>query len=437
MDSVLETGLNFKGRLIKGQEPPFRQVIHREKRQFPFASCFCPHYSKIWLLLEHMEVPVHIDLIAVVILIGVFLGVFISYFIIKKSLRGNLPNLFMGLFILSLSLVMFEGWLNYTGYIFQFLWLSNFAEPLNFLLAGLLYLFIDSQLGDNSKNKYVLHFLPFLFWLGYCMFYFLQPDAVKYNDTIEVMQLNMPKIEENQPFPDNPLGIRNYVNLLTGIYFTIYIILGSRKLLIKARSLGQTLFNTTNKTLKSLRNISYHALIVIIIFILVKLFFKNDVGDYFIFLYLSFMIFMTAVHIMNQSTYYEEVSTFLEVPTLKYRKSSLDEEEKNTILNTIVSQMEDEKYFVQSTASLSGLAKAIHVSPHHVSQVINEKLGLSFFELLAVHRVKEAKAILKSNWGKKLTIEEVAERVGYNSKSAFNAAFKKITSETPSTFRDS
>ena len=35
------------------------------------------------------------------------------------------------------------------------------------------------------------------------------------------------------------------------------------------------------------------------------------------------------------------------------------------------------------------------------------------------------------------TIEKVAEQVGYNSKSAFNTAFKKNTSETLSEFRDS
>ena len=99
--------------------------------------------------------------------------------------------------------------------------------------------------------------------------------------------------------------------------------------------------------------------------------------------------------------------------------------------------MQDEKYFLISTASLSGLSKVIKESSHHVSQVINEKLNQSFFEMLASYRVEEAKAILKTELGKKLTIEEVAERVGYNSKSAFNTAFKKFTSQTPSTFRDS
>lgn len=384
-----------------------------------------------------MDIPIHIDFVAVVIILGVFLGLFISFFIIKKSLKKNFPNLFMGLFILSLALVMLEGWLNYTGYIFKFLWLSNFSEPLNFLMAALLYLFVDAQLTPNRKKRYWLHFIPSILWLGICMFYFLQPEEVKYNDSIEVMQLNIPKIKENPPFSDNPLGIRSYVNVLTGIYFAIYIALGLRKLMLKARDMGESLVRTTNKTLKSVRNISYHALIVVVIFILVKLLFKNDVGDYFIFLYLSFMIFITTVQIMNRSNYYDEVSTFLEVPTLKYKKSSLEETKKNSILDNIVSQMENEKYYTRSTASLSGLAKAIHETPHHVSQVINEKMDQSFFELLATYRVREAKAILKTDTGKKLTIEEVAERVGYNSKSAFNSAFKKITSETPSSFRDS
>ena len=140
---------------------------------------------------------------------------------------------------------------------------------------------------------------------------------------------------------------------------------------------------------------------------------------------------------MNTSDYYNEVSSFLEVPTLKYKKSSLAEAGKTKILNDILKQMKEEKYFKSSTASLSGLSRSIGNSSHHVSQVINEKLNQSFFELLAFYRIEEAKAILKTELGRKLTIEEVAERVGYNSKSAFNTAFKKISSQTPSEFRDS
>ena len=383
------------------------------------------------------EIPLHLDFNALLIFLGLFLGFFVSYFLIKKSWKSNLPNLFMGLFILSISLTMLEGWLDYTGYIFEVLWLSNFSEPISFLIGGLLYLFIDTQIEPDIKKKYWLHFIPSIVWLGICMFYFLQPDVVKYNDTIEVMQLNIPRANETPPFSDDPFRIRKHTSLLIGIYFTFYILIIGRKILLKANSIGESIFTTTNKTLKIVRNISYHVIVIIIIFILVKIFFKNDVGDYFIHLYASFLIFITAMNIMNQSIYYNEVSTFLELPSLKYKKSSLANEDKEIILSAINIQMQDEKYFLNSTASLSGLSKAIKESSHHVSQVINEKLNQSFFEMLAAYRVEEAKAILKTDLGKKLTIEEVAERVGYNSKSAFNTAFKKFASQTPSAYRDS
>ncbi len=382
------------------------------------------------------DIPLKLDIVALILILGVFLGLFISYFIIKKSIGVNTSNLFMGVFILVLSFVMLEGWLNYTGYIFKVLWATNFAEPFNFIIAPLIYLFSISQFKGFKKEKQWPHFLPFVFWLGYCIFFFIQSDIFKYNANIDVMQLNIPYLNNVQKISYDPLHIRTYINFMTGISFVIYTAIIVRLLLMKSSSLGQTIFNTTNKTLISLRNSLAHFIIIIVIFIIVKLIFKNDVGDYFIFLYLSFMIFMTAIQIMNSSDYYIQVSSFLEVPTLKYKKSSLDDNTKEMILNGIVLQMETEKYFKRSTASLSGLAKTINESSHHVSQVINEKLNQSFFEMLASYRIEEAKVILKTELGKKLTIEEIAEQVGYNSKSAFNTSFKKITSQTPSEFRD-
>jgi len=384
------------------------------------------------------EIPLHLDFIALLMALGLFLGFFVSYFLIKKSWKSNLPNLFMGLFILVITLTMLEGWLNYTGLIFKVLTITDFSEPLTFALAPLLYLFVVSQFKSFKKEKQWLHFLPFIFWSGYLVFFFIQPDIAKYNSNIEVMKLDIPHINANSFISDDPLGIRTYVNQLTGLSFIIYNALTLIILIKKTRSLGQTLWNTTNKTLIAIRNAQYHFIIVIAIFIAVKLFFGfSDVGDYFIYLYLSFMLFMTTVQIMNSSSYFNEVSTFLEGPVLKYQKSSLAMEEKEMILTAIIALMENEKYFKKSTASLSGLAKTINQSSHHVSQVINEKLEQSFFEMIAFYRVEEAKAILKTELGKKITIEDVAERVGYNSKSAFNTAFKKFTSMTPSSFRDS
>lgn len=383
------------------------------------------------------DIPIHINVIAAIVFLGISCGLFVSYFLITKSFKTKSPNLYMGCLILALSLLMLEGWLNYTGYIFQVLWLTNFSEPLNFIIAPLIYLFMTSQLGDNRSNKDLLHFIPFFLWLCYCMLFFAQPEVFKYNDSISVMNLDIPYLVISETYTGDPLGIRDYVNIATIFYIFIYIIILFGRLLLEAKKEGESIFKTSNDTLKSLRNSFYHFLIILVILILVKSNFESDVGDYLIYLYMCYMIFLTAFQIMNTSNYYTTISHFLEGPVLKYQKSSLTQNNKEVILKAITNQMQNEKYFASSTASLSGLAKNIKESPHHVSQVINEQLNQSFFELLAFNRVEEAKAILKSEIGKKLTIEEIAERVGYNSKSAFNTAFKKFSLQTPSAFRDS
>ena len=141
------------------------------------------------------DIPIHINLIAAIVFLGISSGLFVSYFLITKSYRAKSPNLYMGFLILTLSLIMLEGWLGYTGYIFQVLWLTNFAEPLNFIIAPLIYLFMTSQLGDKKSSKDLLHFIPFVFWLGYCMFFFALPEVFKYNDNISVMDLDIPYLE--------------------------------------------------------------------------------------------------------------------------------------------------------------------------------------------------------------------------------------------------
>ncbi len=140
---------------------------------------------------------------------------------------------------------------------------------------------------------------------------------------------------------------------------------------------------------------------------------------------------------MNDSSYFDRSTSFMDLSVSKYRKSSLTEQGKQKILNNIVTQLESKEYYADNLASLSELARKIGESPHHVSQVINEKLDKSFFELLAQYRVEKAKKIISGDKDNKLTVEEISEMVGYNSKTAFNNAFRKLSGKTPSEFRKS
>jgi AraC-like DNA-binding protein len=387
----------------------------------------------------HMRTDINIGVFDIFIFLGVFQGIFLSWFFIAKSRTDKKANLYQGLLLLSLSLTIFEGWLNNTGYIVKVLDITNFSEPLNFTFAPLFYFYVIKSLNPAEKRKEWVHFLFAAFWLIYMVFQFIQPDAAKYNSYIKTNHPDWTYLNVTSRISDDPLGIRQYINQLTVIQLIIYISAIIIILKKKLKSVGQSLFGTDNELLIILRNTLLHFLLIITIFLATKIYFGmgSDIGDYLIATYISFMIYATSYQVLHRSEYFDKPGSFFSFPMMKYEKSSLSEENKEMILSKIRKEMEDNSYFTNNLASLPGLAKQINETSHHVSQVINEKLNKNFFELLASYRVEHARKLIQKDKDSKLTVEELADIVGYNSKSSFNVAFKKYTQQTPSEYRKS
>jgi len=221
------------------------------------------------------------------------------------------------------------------------------------------------------------------------------------------------------------------------IQILFYISLSFWKLVKKASQAGTSIFKTNDDVIRSIRNLIFHMCVIILIFIIVKTTLHGNAGNIFIGLYVAVFTLLTTSRVMSSSTYFDLSVSFLDISMGKYRKSSLTEEGKQKILGNIIIEFETKQYYLENLASLSDLAKKVGESPHHVSQVLNEKLDKNFFELLAKYRVEKAKMILNEDHKNRLTIEEISEMVGYNSKTAFNNAFKKLTGKTPSEFRKS
>jgi AraC-like DNA-binding protein len=376
-----------------------------------------------------------ISVFDLIIFLGVFQGIFISWFFIRSGNKDVKSNLYQGLLLFLLSLTMFEELLNNTGYIVKLLPISNYAEPFNFTFGPLAFLYIRSLLYPETRKKTWPHFLVFVFWALYMIPYFIQSNELKYNSYLDVKHPDWEYLEVVSRFPSNPLGIRSLINHFTGIHFTMYIIAMIFLLVRKMKELNESLFGLRDQKLKLARNVIVHFVMIFVIFAFVKLNFRGDIGDYFISTYLSFMIFSTSVLVLRNSAFFAQPRSFLQFPGAKYEKSSLTDQEKTTIHRKILVEMEEKGYYAGNLASLKDLAHTIKESPHHVSQVINEVMGLGFFEMLAWYRVEEAKRILSEDREGKLTVEDIAEQVGYNSKSSFNTVFKKQTGQTPSEYR--
>ncbi|WP_420318501.1 ABC transporter permease [Ekhidna sp.] len=149
---------------------------------------------------------------------------------------------------------------------------------------------------------------------------------------------------------------------------------------------------------------------------------------------LSGYVLLLLVFVVYQSLKESEFLTPIPIGN-KYQKSTLTPQIKAAVLDRIEEVMEAE-FYLRSDASLTNLAKELGVTTHHLSQVLNESLKISFQDLIARYRIRHACHILRDEQYEQVKIESVAAMVGYNSKSSFNTAFKKRTGLTPTEFRE-
>jgi AraC-like DNA-binding protein len=119
----------------------------------------------------------------------------------------------------------------------------------------------------------------------------------------------------------------------------------------------------------------------------------------------------------------------------KYAKSGLSAELLSVYKNRLEMIMLDEQVYLRPELTLPRLADAVGCSVNHLSQVINAGFNMSFFDYLNQHRIQHAKALLGNLDDQNAAILNVAFTVGFNSNSAFYAAFKKCVGQTPAQYR--
>lgn len=108
----------------------------------------------------------------------------------------------------------------------------------------------------------------------------------------------------------------------------------------------------------------------------------------------------------------------------------------NETKSQLVHLFESEKVYTRSNIKLHDVAAMLNMSPALLSFVINRHMGMTFFEMLGVYRVEEAKLLLLRNEYQHYKIEHIGEFAGFNSRASFFAVFKKHVGKTPQAFRD-
>ena len=377
--------------------------------------------------------PPKIDFFACLMFLGIIQALFLAYFFLFGKQGNRLANRFLGLLLLCFVFAITEILLCYTNYMFKIIWLIDFAEPTNFLIAPLLFLYVQKSVNPTFRKIEYLHFLPFLIWTLYLMFTFYPlNNLAKYNAYLSAYYPNLPRLDDGIDYKYPQIyWAREYVNELMLISWLIYAGTNSWILWKQFKKENLSFFSNLNPNLVWARRVTVWFLSIIITFIILKKIFPRDLGDHLIAAHITLIIYIISINIIRQSTFFNQGNKAIK----KYEKSSLTPEIQENTLPKLQVLMESEKPFLDSSFSLPILAKRLAVSPHHLSQILNESLGQSFFDMVAQYRIKEAQKLLLENPNYK--IEEIAEQVGYNSKSAFNTAFKKIVGVAPSAYRKS
>ncbi len=133
--------------------------------------------------------------------------------------------------------------------------------------------------------------------------------------------------------------------------------------------------------------------------------------------------------------YHDNSIEYVTEPKTKYAGVVLKEADAENYVSKIRHFMSKEKPYLDANLSLPELASKLNIPSHHLSRVINEQFNVNFFDFVNQYRVNEVKSRMGNPEFENLSLLGIAFDSGFNTKSAFNRVFKKITGLTPSEYK--
>ncbi len=369
---------------------------------------------------------------SVVLLFFFIQGLIFSFLLYTKgNQQGSKAAKWLSAFILLCTFYiapwMFghAGWYGQDGYR-EFLFFMPFQQ---FFLMGPLILFYTRSLIFQDREFIkpdLLHFIPALIYLIYCIIIFITDVIV---------------LDEFYFYADGRDKDLNPLYQISGLlYLAVYVILSIKIYNIyKARIYDQYSF-AESIVFTWLKKFLISLLIILAVRILFFIFYPDwgDFGEkfwyYVIFAILAYYIGLTGY------TNLVELNVPLATIGLKYPDSNVDSikgSQITTIENLDSLKLDLEKLITRNklyknpTLTLNDIATEMDLGSKVVSAVINQGFNQNFNDLINKYRIDDVIDKFKSGEHSKYTLLSIALDSGFNSKATFNRAFKKNTSKTP------
>ncbi len=122
-----------------------------------------------------------------------------------------------------------------------------------------------------------------------------------------------------------------------------------------------------------------------------------------------------------------------EVKERRYKKYLLAGHNVELITDHLTELMKNERLYADETLTLKDLAARLSISPHQLSQLLNDTLSTSFSNYVNRYRINDAERILVEEPDR--PIVTIAFEVGFNTKSSFYDAFSRFNGISPHRYR--
>ena len=145
--------------------------------------------------------------------------------------------------------------------------------------------------------------------------------------------------------------------------------------------------------------------------------------------------YVTFILVMALFTYSISHVQSLHQAKLETQDTPVDQTAKNQLINKIQNGIFLHKLYLNQSLTIEEFSKEIDAPYREVSNLINKHFNTNFFEFINFHRIEEAKRMLSDPAYIQLSVLEILYESGFNSKSAFQRFFKRLTGISPREYR--
>lgn len=351
-------------------------------------------------------------------------GLLCALFFVFTKKGTRYANYFMLAMVISITLIVLQNFMIFYGAYVDFPKLIFLFYPLNGLVPPLFFMYVTYMLAPNRKMKFydLLHLVIFLIMAYGHIRFFNLPDDIKIS-IVNYLYYERTKVN----VAELPLIIFYKLIALGYGVACFYLILK------KIKELKQWTSNTHIQYLNKFKLINYMFIAYILLFIIIycyPLWIEITVGRYEVYIHILNSVLIVAISIITMQQ--PDRLVFL---LIKATKPQIKNKEDFLMFENLSEVMQTQKPYLNPDLKIHDLAKLINAPSHLLSEYINKKLNINFFEFINQYRVNEFKVRVHCQEYEKFTLFAIALDVGFNSKASFNRIFKQQTQMTPSQYK--